>query len=363
VALKSLRVSTSPTRARTFLLILLIGATVLVAAVVRPLLSALLTAIVLAAVLWPLHMRFAKRLGKRRQLSASLITTFVVLLLTVPMIAMSAFIVDEAGRGIEFISETVQSDGVTGLIEKLPPAARKVVKEGLDLLPRREAARLDETVKREMASRGDSAAVAVGAAVYATGDLLFQTAMMLIAFFFLLLQGDEAVDWIESVSPLRDRQTRELLIEFKHVAYALVVSTVVTSAVQAGAALIGFLITSVPAPVFFTMLTFIFAFVPAVGAAAVCQFAALLLLATGHSYAALFLSLWGFIVVGLVDNAVKPYLIKNEIEMPGAVVFFALIGGLAAFGGVGLLIGPLATAFFITLVRMYRRDYPRASIA
>jgi predicted PurR-regulated permease PerM len=342
---------------------LLIGTTVLVAVVVRPIVSALLIAVVLAAVLWPLHMRLSRWLGKRRQLSASLIAIAVLLLLAVPMIAMSAFVVDEASRGIEFISETVRSDGVTGLIEELPPPARKVVREGLELLPRREAARLDETVKREVAERGESAAVVVGAAVAATWELLFQSAMMLIAFFFLLLQGDEAVDWIESVSPLRENQTRELLIEFKHVAYALVVSTVVTSAVQALAALIGYLITSVPAPLFFTAITFVIAFIPAIGAASVCQFAALLLLATGHSYAALFLSLWGFIVVALVDNAVKPYLIKNEIEMPGGVVFFALIGGMVAFGGVGLLIGPLATAFFITLVRMYRRDYPRASIA
>jgi predicted PurR-regulated permease PerM len=123
---------------------LLIGTTVLVAVVVRPIVSALLIAVVLAAVLWPLHMRLSRWLGKRRQLSASLIAIAVLLLLAVPMIAMSAFVVDEASRGIEFISETVRSDGVTGLIEELPPPARKVVREGLELLPRREAARLED---------------------------------------------------------------------------------------------------------------------------------------------------------------------------------------------------------------------------
>jgi predicted PurR-regulated permease PerM len=107
-------------------------------------------------------------------------------------------------------------------------------------------------------------------------------------------------------------------------------------------------------------LTFGVAFVPAVGAASVVQVAALLLLMTGHPYAALFLSLWGFLVVAVVDNIAKPLLIKQDIELSAAVVFFALLGGLAAFGAVGLLIGPLSVSLFLALLRMYRRDFVEA---
>lgn len=350
-----------PNRARSALLVLLIAATILLGAVIKPLAGALLTAIVLAAVLWPLQVRLARRIRGKRNVSAGLLTFAVLLAFAGPLVGMSAFIVDEGSRGIEFISDTLRSGGMTGLIKRLPPPARAVVNDALELLPRKQSAHLDETMQRQVAQRSQGAAVAVGNAVMATGNMLFQLAMMMIALFFLLVQGDEAVDWIESVSPLRENQTRELLIEFKKVSYALVVSTVVTAAAQALAALIGYLIASVPNAIFFTLLTFIFAFIPAIGAAVVCQFAALLLLATGHSYAALFLAIWGFLVVALVDNLIKPFLIKNEIEMSGAVVFFSLIGGLAAFGGVGLLIGPLAAALFVTLVQMYRRDFPRAS--
>jgi predicted PurR-regulated permease PerM len=85
--------------------------------------------------------------------------------------------------------------------------------------------------------------------------------------------------------------------------------------------------------------------------------AALILLATGHPYMAGFLAVWGLVVVGLIDNVAKPYLIKGDLEMHGAVVFFALIGGIGAFGMVGLLVGPLAVAMMLTLLGMYRRDY------
>lgn len=62
-------------------------------------------------------------------------------------------------------------------------------------------------------------------------------------------------------------------------------------------------------------------------------------------------------MVGLVDNLVKPWLIKGEVQMHGAVVFFSLLGGLTSLGAIGLLVGPLAVALFLALLRIYRRDY------
>jgi predicted PurR-regulated permease PerM len=187
-------------------------------------------------------------------------------------------------------------------------------------------------------------------------------AMMLIALFFLLVSGRELVIWIDGVSPLRRGQTHELLAECRKVSYAVLVSTLVTAAVQTAVALVGYLIAGVPQTFFFTGVTFFFALIPAIGAATVCLVAALLLLVTGHPYMAIFLAVWGVGVVGLVDNVVKPYLIKGDVEMHGAVVFFSLIGGIAAFGMIGLLAGPLAMAMLLALLRMYHRDYLRDSV-
>ena len=68
---------------------------------------------------------------------------------------------------------------------------------------------------------------------------------------------------------------------------------------------------------------------------------------------------WALLAVGLSDNVVKPYLIRGGVSIHGAVVFFALLGGLAAFGPIGLLLGPLVVAFFLAVVRIVRREYPR----
>ncbi len=346
--------------ARRFFFILLIAATVLVAMVARPIASALFLAAVMAGVVWPVHRRLSDRLRGRRGLSAGAFVFGAVVLLVMPAVAFSAFAIKEGSEGLRFLSNTLRSEGVAGLVERLPPSVGGLARQALDRIPAQQESDLTEAVQKQMSAQGGKAAIAVGATLSATGSFVFQAVMMLIAFYFFLVHGDQLVAWVDGLSPLKYGQTRELLMEFKTVTFAVVLSSVITAAVQATAALIGYLVARVPHPLFFAGVTFFTAFVPAIGAGAVCLVAAGLLFLTGHPYAALFLALWGLVVVGLVDNLVKPLLIKAGMHMNGAIVFFSLIGGLGAFGGVGLLIGPLVMASFLSLLRMYQRDFKRA---
>ena len=324
----------------------------LVGYVAWPLATALLLAGVLAVVLAPLQRRLTRWLRGRRGIAAGILVLAVLFLLVGPLLGLAAFLVKEAADGARFVVETVRSEGVSGLLDRLPAPLDAYAGEVLARL-----GDLGAFIQKHVTEQGARAAGAVAAALVATGSLVFNLAMMLIALFFLLVSGRELAVWLDSVSPLRPGQTRELVAEFKKVSYAVIVATVATAAVQALVASVGYVIARVPHPVFFGTITFFIALIPAIGAAGVCLFAALILLATGHPYMAIFLALWGLVVVGLIDNVVKPFLIKGELEMGGAVVFFALIGGIATFGMVGLLIGPLAVASFLTLLRMYRRDF------
>jgi predicted PurR-regulated permease PerM len=338
--------------ARRFLFVLLIASLLLVGAVAWPLASALLLAAVLAVVLDPLQQRLASWLRKRQGLASGLLVVAVVLVVVGPLIWASAFMIKEASGGLKFIYDTVRSEGTTGLLERIPAPLNRFAEGALARL-----GEASEYLQEHLTEQGPRAASALASALAATGSLAFQLAMMLVALYFLLAYGREMVAWVVDVLPLRPRQTRELFSDFRKVARAVIVSTLITAAVQAAVAFAGYLIARVPHPFFFAFVTFFVAMIPAIGAAGVCLFAALILLVTGHPYMAIFLAAWGIVVVGLIDNVVKPYLIKGDIDMGGAVVFFALVGGIAAFGMVGLLIGPLAVAALLSLLRMYRRDY------
>lgn len=333
---------------------------VLLALVIRPFAEAFFLAAVLAATFYGLHKRLTRRLRGRKSVSAGILTTSVVLALLLPLGGLTAFVVTEVTEGVQFVTKTVQQEGVSGLVEKLPGPVRGTVDSLMKRLPVGEQ-NLNQTIQDQVSSQGSTAAKAVTGAVATTGSLVFQTIMMLIALFFFFTDGARLVEWIESVSPLKRGQTREIMREFRSVSGAVLLSSVATAGVQAVAALIGFFIARVPAPLFFGGLTFFVALIPAVGAASVVLVAAALMFFSGHPWAALFLAIWGTVVVGLVDNIVKPLLAKRGMHQHGAIVFFALLGGLAAFGTVGLLLGPLIVAFFLALVRIWERDYGRSN--
>ena len=341
---------------RRVLLAFLLAALLLVLIVFRPFASALFLAAVVATMLWPIHQRLTRLLWGRGGVSASILVVLVVVLVLGPLVTLFAFAVKETTDAVHFVSQTVRSQGAQGLIDALPESIQSYVLDALERLEV-DSDELTKSVQRQATAAGGSAAKALGKVVSTTGTFLFQGTMMIIALFFFLTKKEAVLGWLDGVSPLRSGQTREVFAEFLRVCKSVIVSAVATALVQALVALLGYAISGVPYAFFFFCLTFITAFIPAVGAASTCLVAAGLLLVTGHPWAALFLAIYGVLVVGLVDNVLKPWLIKGGMRMDGVVVFFALLGGLAAFGAIGLLIGPLAVALFVALLRMYRRDY------
>lgn len=338
----------SERRVPLFFLFLLIAAAVLVGAVIAPMIRELLLAVVLASVLRPVQVWLTKRLRGRRGFAAGIITLLVVVIVLGPLAMLVAVIIRDGADGVRFLLDTLHSQPVADLVGWLPESARDAVLGAIDRLPRT----VDEVVG-QVGAQGKT----ISASVVATGSFLFHGVLMLIALFFSLSHGDEMVSWLDGVSPLAPGQTRELLATSKKVSFSIVVSTIATSAVQAVAALLGFYLAQVPSPIFFASVTFIAAFIPAVGAAVISLIAAALLYVTGHPYMAIFLAAWGVIIVGLVDNVIKPLLIKRGMEIHGAVVFFSLLGGLATFGAIGLLVGPLVVSMFLALLAMYHRDF------
>jgi predicted PurR-regulated permease PerM len=346
-------------RSPLFFYVLLTGAALLVALMARPIASALFIAAVLAGVMYPVQRRLAVMLH-RRGIAAGVIVAGVLLVLLVPIAVLSTEAVTEVTQGVRYVQDTLKSEGVTGLIQKLPPSLRSLATSAVDRISPDPDATAGKAVD-QLQVEGGKAAAMVGAVAMATGSMIFQAVMMLIALYFLLLDGPRLIQWLERTVPLRTGEMRELLSEFRAVSRSVIVSSLITAGAQALAALVGYLIARVPNPIFFAGITFFMALIPVIGAGIVCLAAATLLFFTGHPIAALFLAIWGVVVVGLIDNIVKPYLVSEDMEMHGALVFFSMIGGVAAFGAVGLLIGPLVANLFLTLTSMYRRSYKPVS--
>ncbi len=343
----------SEVHARRLLVFLVVAALALTALLIKPFWVALFFAAVLAAALRPAQDWLSAKLGGRRALAATLLTIGVLLLVVLPIAAMGTILVNEILQGVAWLRKTVESEGIWGLLGRLPDQVQHAAREVLDAVPQPQ-----EQLQKLAGERGAGAATAVGGAIAWTGTALFQTGMMLIALYFLLVDGRRLVSWMDARMPLRPGQFRGLLEDFRATSVSVLVATLGSALIQAVVAVVGYLIARAPNVLFLGLGTLLIALVPALGGFVMVALVGLLLLGTGHLAAGIFLLAWAA-VVSVTDHIARPYLMKGGMELHGGVVFFALLGGLAAFGGVGLILGPLVLTFLVATIRLYRAEFGR----
>jgi predicted PurR-regulated permease PerM len=342
-----------PTRtARAVFVLLAVLAVALLLAIALPFATPLFVAAVLAGAFEPWVDHLGAFLGGRRKIAAAVVTLAVLLAVVGPLSGLGAVIVPQIVSGVAWLRSALNSEGVDGLVGRVPSSLRPLAEQIQHAIP----GSLDR-LQQLATVEGGRAAGFLGTALSATGSFVLRSVLMLIALYFLLVDGRALVGWLNDAVPLKRGQVSELLRDFRRVTVTVLVSTLLTAAVQAVLALVGYVIARVPSPIFFTLATFLLALVPVLGATVVVLAVAAVMTGLGHVASGIFLAVWGLAVVGMVDNVVKPLFIRGGVPIHAAVVFFALFGGLAAFGPVGFLVGPLAVTFLVAVVRMYRRDY------
>ena len=337
-------------------LALVTAATLLIAAVIWPLWRPLLIAAVLAGVLSPLYEKAVRRLGGRRSLVAALFTAATVVLILIPLGVLATIAIQQAVEATAVVRDTIAAEGVGGLIAKAPDSIEGWLHRFEKQLP----TEIDKA-RTQFAAGGRWALGAVSGALAVLGRFGFKLAMMLIAFFFLLRDGRALIEWLGHATPLPPERVRQLMREFRTTARSVLGANFITGAVQATIATIGFFIGGAPSPIFFGLITLFASLIPSVGTALVTLPVAGLVLLLGHPWKALFLALWALVVVGLIDNILRPVLIRGGVQLHGALVFFSLLGALSAFGAVGLFLGPLVLVFFLTTVRTLRAERETAA--
>src|SRR5512138_60319 len=334
--------------ARRVLLALTGAALLLAALLIQPFWAAGLVAAVLAAVLRPAMEWLAARLRRRRHLAAVLITLGLLLALAVPLATLATVVVAEAIQGVAWLRAALESEGVAGLLGRLPAALRPFAEQLLGALPRAQ-----EELQAMLGARSGQAAAYFGGVLAATGGALLQTVMGLVLFYFLLVDGTRLVAWSEESLPLPPGQLRAMLDEFRRTASAVLVATLGTAGIQTAAAIAGFLIGRAPNVVFLSFVTFVFALIPAVGGTVIVIATGLIQLALGHTASGIFLLAWAVGVVSTVDTLARPWLMRGRMALHGGIVFFSLIGGIAAFGPIGILLGPLTVTFLLAVIRIW----------
>jgi predicted PurR-regulated permease PerM len=337
---------------RAFLL-LLVAVSVAFAWVIWPLSGAILWGTIGAIVFAPLNRRLCQRLRGGRTLAALLTVALVVLIVILPLTVLGALLVNEAADMYARLrsGELSPSRYFEQVVAALPAWAVGVLARfGLTDLG---------AVQERLSSALVQGSQAVAARALAIGQRAFGFVVsffvMLYLLFFLLRDGDALARRIAATVPLAPERRRELVERFTEVVRSTIKVTIVIALAQGTLGGLIFWLLGIQAPLLWAAVMAVLSLVPAIGPALVWLPVAAYLLATGAVWQGVVLIAYGVLVIGLVDNLVRPVLVGNDTRMPDYVVLVATLGGLAIFGANGIVLGPMVAALFMAAWDIFAR--------
>jgi predicted PurR-regulated permease PerM len=193
--------------------------------------------------------------------------------------------------------------------------------------------------------------------------IIFNLFIMIFIMFFLFRDGKELIGKVESLSPLKKPHYHKILKKFDEVIYAVVFGQIIVALIQGGVGALGLFILGVRSPLFLGLVMAFLAILPVVGPPVVWLPIAALMIIDGYLDSSniliikgIILILYGSLVVGTIDNILRPKLIADKAKLHPVLVLLGVLGGLQMFGLVGVIIGPVALAIFITFIKIYEDE-------
>lgn len=325
------------------------------AAVLRPFLIALLWAVILVSVTWPAFMLLERSVGSRRTLAALLMTCLVALVVIAPFAIVIFGLADNASQLVDAVTQQLERGlpHPPAWLSGIPLVGERIANYWLILI--NDTGRLATELKGLLPA-AQATLLAAGKTV---GAGLMELVLSVFIAFFLYRDG-EAVDRRVNavVARIAGDRSRRLMSVARNTVSGVVYGILGTALAQGVLAGIGFAIAGVPGALLLGLATFFLSPVP-IGAPLIWGGAAFWLYQQGDTGWAIFIVLWGALVVSMVDNIIKPMIISRGSSLPFLLVLLGVLGGAVAFGLIGVFLGPVLLAVSYRLLNEWSNDLVR----
>lgn len=311
---------------------------------------------VLALVFHPLYAPTLRLLGGRDSVAAFLFTTAVILIVIVPTIVLALLLVRESVQFVEWARDVYESGRFQEWIEIARASAPGLLWERV--APVLREWKIDPATAGLRAGDAVSKFLVGQVAQAAANALEFVANFFLVTFaiFFFFRDGERLVSKFHDLLPMEQRHKDLIFLRLHEALSAVVQGTLVTAAVQGMLATVALWALSVPFAVLLGGLTALLSILP-FGTSLPWIGAAIYLVASAEYVRAILLALWGMLIIGSADNFIRPLIIGERTQIPTLVLFFAILGGLRAYGFLGVFLGPVLIAILIAVLRIYREEY------
>jgi predicted PurR-regulated permease PerM len=337
---------------KAFLLFMVASLTIGLLIVLRGFLMTILVSALLTGLLYPAFTWLTKKFGNRPKSAAGVTLLFTVILTVGPITGIVSMVIGQAVSITENVRPTIERaiNEPTYLDHLLRQAP------GYELVaPYRQ--QILETAGDVVDSIGSFLMRSLENTTRSTVSFLFHFVIALYTIFFLLLDGPGMLRAILDNLPLHRDEKERLKNRFVSVTRATIKGTIIIGIIQGMAAGLGFWVAGVPNATFWTVVMSVMAIVPLIGAAIIWVPAAISLFASGDVTAAILLSLYCSLIVGSIDNVLRPRLVGQDTKMHDLVILFSTLGGLAVFGPLGFVTGPVLAGLFVTSWEIFGQAY------
>jgi predicted PurR-regulated permease PerM len=335
----------SPSLEHRSLLWLVVGMSAAFAMIVLPFLGATLWALFIAIVFYPLHLRILRRTGGRHTVAALLTLLLILVIVILPVMLVTTSIIQEIAAAVQLVRSGQFDVGqyVQRVLESLPEWARGM----LDRFGIFDASGLQVQLTALLTNSSQVITTRVLGFGQLTLDFVVALFVMLYLLFFLLRDSQKLSARVAHAVPLEEWHTERLMGQFVTVVRATVKGNIVIALLQGALGGVAFAVLGMPGVLLWSTLMALLSLLPAVGAALVWVPVAIWLFVTGSVWQGVGLVLWGVLVIGLVDNLLRPILVGKDTRMPDYLVLLATLGGISVFGINGFVVGPLIAAMFL----------------
>lgn len=337
---------------RSFILMLVL-VTLLFVYLLKPFFGSIFWACVIGLLFYPLHLRFLKAFGDRPTLAAVATLAVCVTIGIIPtLFVIGSFFQEGALLYQRLQSGDIDPGSYVELIKKAFPAVQQFLERfGFDLN--------NLKVQLSSAAIAGSGYIAQNAVQLGQGTLqwFISLGLMLYVAFFMLRDGTGLVALLVRALPLGDEWERLLFAKFAEVTRATVKGNLVVAVVQGTLGGVIFWFLGMPGPLLWGVVMTLLSLIPVVGAGLIWGPVAIYLFAVGDWGQGLTLTVFGVIVIGLVDNILRPILVGRDTKLPDYMVLLSTLGGIVLFGINGFVIGPLLAALFVAFWEIFMREF------
>jgi len=330
------------------LLLLVFFISALFLSMISQFLMAIFLAGIFSALSYPLYRRFERWFKGRRSLASIATLLLIVFLVLLPLGGLLGIITAQAIKVGEAVKPWVEQqlaepDAISTAFKSLPFYDRIEPYRNLIL---KKAGEMVGGISGFLINR-------LSTVTLGTVNFVFMLFIMLYTMFFFLMDGNKLIDKILYYLPLEDHDERRMLNKFTSVTRATLKGTAVIGLLQGVLAGGAFAVVGIEGAAFWGAIMAVLSFIPGIGSALVWVPAVIILAATGHAAKAVGLGVFCAAVVGSIDNFLRPILVGRDTQMHELMILFGTLGGIIMFGVVGVIIGPIIAALFVTVWDIY----------